>query len=55
MAKLKKGKRISFFKDKLIIMKWRDKKDICLMSTTSDDNMMSARVRGKDHEAQRRN
>jgi hypothetical protein len=45
---LKKGEHISIFKDKLMIMKWKDKIDICLMSTTRDDKMVSARVRGKD-------
>jgi hypothetical protein len=30
-AKLKKGEHISIFRDKLMIMKWKDKKDICLI------------------------
>jgi hypothetical protein len=31
-----------------MIMKWKDKKDMCRMGTTHDDNLVSAGVRGKD-------
>jgi hypothetical protein len=32
----------------LMIMKWKDKKDICLMSTTHDENLVQTRVWGQD-------
>ena len=35
-TKLKKGEHVSAYKDKLIIMKWKDKKDTHLMSTVHD-------------------
>ena len=47
-AKLKKGEHVSAYKDKLMIMKWKDKKDICLMSTTHDARMVSRSVRSQD-------
>jgi hypothetical protein len=43
-AKLKKGENVVVYKDKLMIMKWKDKKDICLMSTTHDENLVQTRV-----------
>lgn len=42
------GVHISMFKDILMLIKWKDKKDVCLISTTHDDEMVSARARGKD-------
>jgi hypothetical protein len=29
-------------------MKWKDKKDVCLISTTDDDKMVQTGVRGQD-------
>jgi hypothetical protein len=46
-AKLKKGKHVSVYKDRLIIMKWRNKKVICLISITHD-KMVPTRVQGQD-------
>jgi hypothetical protein len=45
-VKLKK-EHISILSDKLMIMKWKDKKTF-IMSATHDDEMVSATVRGKD-------
>ena len=39
-SKLKKGEYVSAYKDKLLVMKWKDKKDICLMSTIHDEAMI---------------
>jgi hypothetical protein len=47
-AKMKKGEHVPIFKDKLMTMKWKDKEDICLVNTTHDGKMVSARVRGKN-------
>jgi hypothetical protein len=48
-AELKRGAHVSIIKDKLMIMKWEDKKkDICLTCTTHENKMVSARVRDKD-------
>jgi hypothetical protein len=38
--KLKQEEHISVYKDRLMIMKWKDKKDVCLISTTDDDKMV---------------
>lgn len=46
-SKLKKGGHVSVYKDKLMIMKWKDKKDICLISTTHDDKMIEKEIRGQ--------
>ena len=35
--KVKKGEYVSAYKDKHFVMKWKDKKDIFLMSTTHDE------------------
>jgi phosphatidylserine decarboxylase len=45
-AKLKKGEQVSV---RLMIMKWKNKKDICLTSTTHDE-MVPIRVQGQDME-----
>lgn len=47
-AKLKKGEHVSAYKDKLMVIKWKDKKDICLMSTTHDETMVTNKVRSQD-------
>jgi hypothetical protein len=35
-TKLKEGEPVSFYEDRLEIMKWRNIKDICLICTTPD-------------------
>jgi hypothetical protein len=47
-AKLKKDDHVSVCKDRLMIVKWKTEKDICLTSTTHDDKMVPTRVRGQD-------
>jgi hypothetical protein len=39
---------VAVYKDKLTIMKWKDKKDICLMSITRDEKLVPTRVQGQD-------
>ena len=46
-AKLKKGEYICMYKDKLFVMKWKDKKDMCLMSTTHDETVIEMECRGQ--------
>ena len=46
-SKLKKGEYVSAYKDKLLVMKWKDKKDICLMSTIHDEAMIEKEYRGQ--------
>jgi hypothetical protein len=36
---------VPVYKDKLMIMKRKDKKDICLMSITHDEKLVQTRVR----------
>jgi hypothetical protein len=45
---IKKGENITVCKDKLMIIKRKDKKDICLMSTTHDEKLVQTRVRDQD-------
>jgi hypothetical protein len=45
-VKLKKGENVSFYKTGLMIMKWKTKKYICLISTTHN-KMVQTRVRGQ--------
>jgi hypothetical protein len=49
-SKLKKGKHVSVYKDRLMIMKWKHKKYICLIITIHDDKMVPTRVQGQDKE-----
>jgi hypothetical protein len=39
---------VAVYKDKLMILKWKDNKHICLMSTTHDEKLVQTRVRGQD-------
>jgi hypothetical protein len=48
-AKLKKGEHVSDYKDRLMIMKQKNKKDIYHISTTHD-KMVPTGVRGQDLE-----
>jgi hypothetical protein len=45
-----KGEHVSVYEDKLVIMKWKDKKDVCLKSTSHDNKMAAARVQEQDME-----
>jgi len=38
-ARLKKGERVAAFRMKQLIMKWKDKVDVVLVSTFHEDNM----------------
>jgi hypothetical protein len=49
-AILTKGKYVSFYKARLMIMKWKDKKDICLISSTHEDKMVLTRIQGQNME-----
>jgi hypothetical protein len=49
-TKLKKGKHVSVYKDRLMIRKWKNEKDICLINTTHDNKMVATRVLGQDME-----
>jgi hypothetical protein len=49
-AKLKNEEHISVYKDRLMIKRWKDKPDICLISTTHDDKIVPTRVRRQDME-----
>jgi hypothetical protein len=49
-AKLQNGERVSVYTDRLMIMKWKDKKNIFLISTTHDNKMVPSRVRGQGME-----
>jgi hypothetical protein len=43
-TKLKKGEHVPVYKDRLMIMKGKDKKDVCLISTIHDDKMAPTRI-----------
>jgi hypothetical protein len=45
--KLKKVQLVSVYKDRLMITKWKNKKDVCLISTTHDAKIVPTRVEGK--------
>jgi hypothetical protein len=45
-AKLKKGENVSVYKDRLMIMKRKNKKDICLINSTHD-KMVPTKIRGE--------
>ena len=47
-AKLKKGEIIAFQRGKVMVMKWRDKKDICLLSTVHNPEKVRTDKIGKD-------
>jgi hypothetical protein len=42
-AKLKRGNSFSVYKDRLTIVKWKDKMNICHISTTHDDKIVPVR------------
>jgi hypothetical protein len=47
-AKFKKGENVSVHKDKMMIMKRKENKDICLMSVTHDKTLVQTRVQDQD-------
>jgi hypothetical protein len=47
-AKFKKEKMCQYTWKKLVIMKRKDKKDICLMSVTHDEKLVQTMVRDQD-------
>ncbi|KAK9694585.1 Transposase IS4 [Popillia japonica] len=49
--KLKKGEIIAFQRGKLMTMKWRDKKDVCLLSTIHNPTQVATNKRNKDGNA----
>jgi hypothetical protein len=42
-VKLRKEEHVSVYKDRLLIMKLKDKKDVWFISTTHDDKMVPTR------------
>lgn len=44
-AKLTRGQHIAAYKDKLMCLKWRDKKDVTMLSTIHEDNFVSIQNR----------
>jgi hypothetical protein len=49
-TKLKTGEHVSVYKDRSGEVKWKNEKDICLVSTTHDDKMVPIGVQGLDIE-----
>ena len=48
-AKLKKGEKVAAFRKKSVVLKWKDKKDVCVLSTLHDDSMVTVKSRrGKE-------
>ncbi|XP_068250307.1 piggyBac transposable element-derived protein 4-like [Palaemon carinicauda] len=48
-AKLKKGETVAAFRNKSMVLKWKDKKDVCVLSTLHDDSMKIVKSR-RGHE-----
>ena len=44
-SKLKRGETVSVYRKKSMLLKWKDKKDVCVLSTMHDASMMSVRSR----------
>ncbi|XP_066981208.1 piggyBac transposable element-derived protein 4-like [Macrobrachium rosenbergii] len=48
-TKLKKGEKVAEFQKKSMVLKWKDKKDVCVLSTMYDDSMVKVKSRrGKE-------
>jgi hypothetical protein len=47
-AKFKKGENVPVYKDQLMIMKRKNKKDICLTSISHDEKLVQTRVQDQD-------
>ena len=48
-AKLKKGETVAAYRKKSMVLKWKDKKDVCVLSTLHDDSMVQVKSRrGKE-------
>lgn len=46
-AKLKRGEVISFRKGRILCLKWRDKRDVLMISTIHDDSLVPVQRRGE--------
>ncbi|CAH2225449.1 Hypothetical predicted protein [Pelobates cultripes] len=44
--KLKTGEMVAWQKGKMMALRWRDKKDVCLMSTVHNTSTVMARTKG---------
>ncbi|XP_066987491.1 piggyBac transposable element-derived protein 4-like [Macrobrachium rosenbergii] len=44
-TKLKKGEKVAEFRKKSMVLKWKDKKDVCVLSTMHDDSMVKVKSR----------
>ena len=44
-TKLKKGKIVAIHRKKSVLLKWKDKKDVCVLSTLCDDSMVNVKSR----------
>lgn len=50
MTKLKKGEKIARQnEDKTVVLKWKDKRDVMMLSTKHDDSMVNVVHHGNDH------
>lgn len=50
-TKLKKGETVAVYRKKSVVLKWKDKKDVFVLSTMHDDSMMKVKSRrGKEKE-----
>ncbi|XP_064079451.1 piggyBac transposable element-derived protein 4-like [Macrobrachium nipponense] len=48
-TKLKKGEKVAEFRKKSMVLKWKDKMEVCVLSTMHDDSMMKVKSRrGKE-------
>ncbi|XP_068227913.1 piggyBac transposable element-derived protein 4-like [Palaemon carinicauda] len=48
-SKLKKGEKVAEFRKKSMVLKWKDKKDVCVLSTMHGDSMIKVKSRrGKE-------
>ena len=48
-AKLKKGEVVAAYRKKSMVLKWKNKKDICILSTLHDDFMIQVKFKhGKE-------
>lgn len=46
--KLKKGETVAYQRGKVMLLKWKDKKDVCLLSTIHNSEMETTRKRDKE-------
>ena len=48
-AKIKGGERVAAFRNKSVVLKWKDKRDVCVLSTLHDDSMENVKSK-RGHE-----